>query len=134
MKTLCVEHGSGAPGPVNLDLQVFKKEILMTKIKSVLIAVAFALGCLTVTYAKSYELAFETSMEVGKVQLKPGKYILVLRGDNAVFTNTRRESYTTPVKVENGTKKFKATGVDSVANKIKSIELGGSTIRLDFIE
>src|SRR5580704_4498073 len=115
---ICVKHGPGTSQSVRLDLQsLTKRTYKMTRIKSVLFAVLL-LSSFTIAYAKSYELEFQTSMKAGKVQLKAGKYTLVLRGNNAVFIDARRESYTTPVKVESGTKKFKATGVDSAADQI----------------
>lgn len=118
----------------NLDAQARKKGKLTMKIRSLLTTAILALTILATANAKSYELQFETSMKAGKVQLKPGKYHLELRGNDAVFTDTHGGSQTTPVKVDNGTKKFPATGVDSVADQIKSISLGGSTMTLEFIE
>jgi hypothetical protein len=103
-------------------------------IKSLLLAGILALSSLTTVYAKSYQIELHAPMKAGKVQLKPGLYTLAVDGSNATFTNQRREALTTPVKVENGAKKYKVTIVDSAADEIRYIELGGSTTRLNFIE
>jgi hypothetical protein len=74
------------------------------------------------------------STSPGRLELKPGVYSLVVQGENVVFHDESRKSYTTPVKIENGSVKFKTTMVDYVSDKIRYIELGGSTTRLAFIE
>jgi hypothetical protein len=102
--------------------------------RSSLLAAVLALASFTAAYAKSYEIEFHETTKAGKVELKPGVYRLVIDGDKAVFTDRHRASYTTPVKVENGTQKFKSTNVDSDGDHIKYIELGGSTAKVEFIE
>jgi hypothetical protein len=106
----------------------------MTRMKSVLLAGVLALASLTVANAKSYEIEIHEPTRAGKVQLKPGIYTLAVQGDSAVFTDHRRQSFTTPVKLENGNTKFKSTTVDSTTDHIRYIELGGSNTRLEFIE
>ena len=87
--------------------------------------------------AKSYEVTFGSAVKVGSLKLAAGQYTVKVDGTNAVFTNTQTsKSVTTPVKVENGSKKFQHTAVDSSkdgdSDKVKAIELGGSTTTLGF--
>jgi hypothetical protein len=98
------------------------------------LAAVLAMASFTAAYAKSYEIELHEAAKAGKIELKPGVYRLLIDGDKAVFTDRHNASYTTPVKVENGTKKFKSTNVDSQGDHIKYIELGGSTAKVEFIE
>ena len=75
----------------------------------------------------------------GTVQLKAGEYSLKLAGSNAVFTDvTSGKSFTAPAKITAGDQKFGQTAVDTdkKANidHIQSIELGGTTTKLEFNE
>jgi hypothetical protein len=59
-------------------------------------------------------------------------------GSNAIFTDSKRHSFTTAIKVETGAKKFEYTAVDSTdsgANElVHSITLGGSVTKIDFAD
>jgi hypothetical protein len=122
---------------VNLELKTSKGK-LMTRIQTLLFAGTFAFTSLLAAAAKSYDIELKAPVMAGKVQLKPGKYTLSIQGSNAVFTDKGKQSYVAPVKVENGTKKFRATIVDSdgqgAVGQIKYIELGDSTLTLEFVD
>lgn len=107
---------------------------MMKRIKSLMLVAALALLSLTAAYAKSFEIEIRTPVKAGKVELKPGKYTIQVQGDNAVVNGGHKESYTLPVKVENGTTKFKATMVDSAEGRIRFIEFGGTTMRVQFTD
>jgi hypothetical protein len=98
----------------------------------------FLIGTLAlagIASAKSYDIVLSASAQAGSVQLAAGEYSLKLQGTNAVFTNVATgKSVTAPVKVENAAKKFEETAVDSNANKITAIELGGSNTKLEMGE
>jgi len=82
--------------------------------------------------AKSYDIVLSAPQKAGSVQLAAGEYSLQVKGTNAVFTNVETgKSFTTAVKAEDGGKKFEQTTVDTNANQITTIELGGSTTKLD---
>ena len=105
--------------------------------KKFLVVAGLALASLTVVSAKTYEITLSTSTKVGSVQLKPGQYKLKVDGTNATFTDLNTaKSFTTPVKVENGDKKFDDTRVQSVKDgendRINEIDLGGSKTKLGF--
>jgi len=57
-------------------------------------------------------------------------------GSNAVFTDAKRHSFSTAVKVENGARKFEYTAVDSTESGatelVHSITLGGSATKIEF--
>lgn len=108
-------------------------------IKSILFTATLALATLTVASAKSYEINLSSAVHVGGVELKPGQYSLKIQGNNAIFTEVETaKSFTAPVKVDNGTKRFGVTMVDTSKSSngpaIKTIELGGSKTTLDFGE
>ena len=89
---------------------------------------------LTTVYAKSYGFDISLPIHVGKAQLKPGRYHLTVEGDIATFKSEDGGSFTAPCKVQNGDKKFKSTVVNSAGEKIESIELGGTTMKVQFTE
>jgi hypothetical protein len=103
-------------------------------LQPLLLAGTIFLLSITAAYAKSYSIDISTPQKVGKLQLQPGPYTLIVEGSNATFRDRHGESQTTTVKVESGTKKFKSTVVESSGDHIEFIDLGGSTTRLQFIE
>jgi hypothetical protein len=101
--------------------------------KSLLLIGTLALA--GIASAKSYDIVLSAPAKAGSVQLAAGEYSLQVKGNSVIFTNvTTGAKLTTAVKVENGTKKFQETAVDSTADKIQSIELGGSTTVLELGE
>jgi hypothetical protein len=104
--------------------------------KFVLVA-ALALSSLTIVSAKTYDIVLSNPTKVGSVQLKPGQYKLKVDGSNAIFTDLNSsKSFTTPVKVDTGDKKFDDTRVQSTkdadGDRINEIDLGGSKTKLGF--
>jgi len=105
--------------------------------KKLILAGVLSLASLTIVSAKSYEIVLSSPTKVGTVQLKPGQYTLKVQGSNAVFTDMETsKSFTTPVKVENGTTKFDETKIQSSkqgdTDQIQEIDLGGSKTKLGF--
>jgi hypothetical protein len=105
--------------------------------KKLVVVAALALSSLTVVSAKTYDIVLSNPTKVGSVQLKPGQYKLKVDGSNAIFTDANSsKSFTTPVKVETGDKKFDDTRVqstkDSGGDRINEIDLGGSKTKLGF--
>ena len=102
--------------------------------KSLLLIATLALA--GIANAKSYDIMLSAPVKAGSVQLAAGEYSLKVQGSNAIFTNVQtRKSFTTPVKAETADKKFDATAVVSTTkdgdSHIMSVQLGGSTTRLD---
>ncbi|MGP8244240.1 MAG: hypothetical protein ACLQVN_06945 [Bryobacteraceae bacterium] len=87
--------------------------------------------------AKSYQISLAGTTKVGSVELQPGAYAVKVQGSKAVFVNqdTNKE-FTAPVKVENSSRKFEQTAVEtstaSGQNVIQNIQLAGSKTQLDF--
>ncbi len=109
----------------------------MNKRIPILIVALLAASGLSGVFAKSYEFKLEQSTAVGNVQLPPGQYSLNVKDGTAILTNTNTgQSFKIPVKITNAEKKFKNTMVirDTTATpkQLKFIELGGSTIRVEF--
>lgn len=106
----------------------------MNKLRTFLFTLILTLAAAATTYAKSYDLELTAPARAGKVQLKPGHYTLTIEGDQATFRDIHREKFTTPVKTENGSTKFKDTNVNYAGDHIQAIQLGGSTTTVEFVE
>jgi hypothetical protein len=107
------------------------------KFQKLILAGTLALGSLAVANAKTYDIVLSGPAMAGSVQLAPGEYRLKVEGSTATFTNVQNDkSVTAPVKVEQAPKKFDQTAVDTTKqngeDQIQSIELGGSTSKLEF--
>jgi len=102
-----------------------------------LVVAALAVSSLTIVNAKTYEIILSGPTKAGNVELKAGQYKLKVDGANAIFTDINTaKSFTTPVKVQTGEKKFDDTKVqttkDGNLDKIEEIDLGGSKTKLGF--
>ena len=108
-------------------------------VKSIFMVGALLLSTVSLVSAKTYDIHISSPTMAGNVQLPAGEYKLKVDGTNAVLTDVDNDKkFTTTVKVETEDKKFEQTAVvtdDSKGtNQIKSIELGGSTTKLEFGE
>jgi hypothetical protein len=105
--------------------------------KTLLIGV-FALASFAFAGGKTYNVTLSKPAKVGSLQLLAGNYQLKVDGASAVFTDAKRNSFTTAIKVENGSKKFEYTAVDSTESGdtelVHSITLGGSATKIEFGE
>jgi hypothetical protein len=108
----------------------------MTKNTPLYVA-ALALAALSVASAKTYDIVLSAPAKVASAQLTPGEYKVKVDGANAVFTDAKTlKSVTVPVKIDKGDKKYDNTLVDMTkqgdTDQIQTIELGGSTTKLEF--
>src|SRR6204780_3073142 len=106
--------------------------------KKTLMIGVFAVASLAFAGGKTYNVTLSKPSKVGSLQLLAGNYQLKVDGANAVFTDAKRHSFSTAVKVENGSKKFEYTAVDSTESGatelVHSITLGGSATKIEFGE
>lgn len=107
--------------------------------KSLILTGVLAVASLSIASAKSYNIVLSNPTKVANVDLKAGEYKLKLEGANAVFTNVETgKQFTAPAKLGNAAKKFETTAVatdkKADAEHISSIELGGTTTRIEFSE
>jgi hypothetical protein len=104
--------------------------------KSFVLGVVLSLSTLCFAGQKSFTIVLDKATTVGSLKLAPGEYKVKVDGSNAVFTNSKYKSVTTPVKVETTEKKFKETAVDTVNSNdgaaVTAIQVGGTTTKLDF--
>ena len=105
--------------------------------KKILAIGVLTLSSLSILSAKTYEIMLTTTTKVGSIQLKPGQYKVKVEGANAIFTEgNSSKTFTAPVKVENGDKKFDSTTVqttkDGDGDRLEEIDLGGSKTKLGF--
>jgi hypothetical protein len=97
---------------------------------------SFLLAALGIASAKTYDVSFNQAVTVAGTELKAGGYRLDLDGDKVVITNGK-QSVESPVKVEQGDKKFGLTSVQlsNAANGkmlVQEIDLGGTKTKLVF--
>jgi hypothetical protein len=98
--------------------------------------IAFLLLALAIASAKTYNVNFNHPVTVAGKELQAGGYRLDLDGDKVVLTNGK-ESVESPVKVEQGDKKFVSTAVqfsNAADGKmlVQEIDLGGTRTKLVF--
>jgi hypothetical protein len=106
------------------------------KLKSLFLAGVLAISTLSLAFAKTYDITFASPTKAGTLQLKAGDYKLKLDGTKVTFIDAKQKAFTTDGKVENATKSFDVTKVNTSteggATVVKDIELGGSKIKIDF--
>jgi|SRR5678816_4073330 hypothetical protein len=107
--------------------------------KKILATAALALSTLMAGTAptRGYNINLSTNVKAGSLELKAGRYRLVLQGNTATFTEAgKSKGVTTPVKLQEGDKKFEDTRIitskDGATDKIDEIDLGGSKTKLTF--
>jgi hypothetical protein len=105
--------------------------------KSLLFLGALAFSTLSFANTKSYHVTLHEPAMAGGVALSSGEYKVKIEGSDAIFTaEESRQSFTVPVKIENASQKYDNTAVETAKQgdsvQIKSIELGGSELKLDF--
>jgi hypothetical protein len=105
--------------------------------KTFILAGVLSLSAICFAGTKSYEINLAAPAKAGSVTLAKGTYKVSLQGTNAVFTDEKtHQTFTAPVKVGTSTKKYQFTAVDTApdqgAEKITSIELGGSMTQIAF--
>ena len=99
--------------------------------------ILFTVLGLSVASAKTFEITLDTAAKAGSVELKPGKYNLVLMEDSKVkFTNANGQALETSAKMSTAEKKFSATQIDlkqiNGTAQINEIDLGGTKTKIQF--
>ena len=99
---------------------------------------SFLLAALGIASAKTYNVSFNQAVTVAGTELKAGGYRLDLNGDKVVITNGK-QSVQSPVKVQQGDKKFSSTSVqlsNAEGGKllVQEIDLGGTKTKLVFTD
>ena len=99
---------------------------------------ALFLSLVAIGSAKSWDIMVDSATKAGNVVLPAGNYSVKLNNNQALFTSESGKKYTVAVKVENAAKKYDQTTVQTEkqgdAQVIQSIDLGGTTEKLDFGE
>ena len=95
-----------------------------------------ALMSVLLASAKSYTINISDPASAGSVQLKAGEYRLRLEGTQVLLIDKAGKQIDTTAKVERAERKFDQTSISvsktDGANRIISIQLGGSTNRVVF--
>lgn len=105
--------------------------------KSLLWAGTLLLSVVALAAPKTYNVTLFAPMQAANVQLASGEYRVSVDGSNAVFTETQtHKSLTVPVTVETNSKKYSATALQTSKQgemeRLNAIELGGSTMKIEF--
>ncbi|HLI86647.1 MAG TPA: hypothetical protein VKV17_22260 [Bryobacteraceae bacterium] len=95
-----------------------------------------ALG-LSIASAKTYDITLVSASKVGNVELKPGKYsLLVMDNSRVKFTDAKGQAIEASAKVSTVDKKFSATQVDvkqvNGTAQVDEIDLGGTKTKILF--
>jgi hypothetical protein len=99
--------------------------------------ILFTVFCLGIAGAKTFEITLDTAAKAGSVELKPGKYSLVLMSDTMVrFTGANGQALETNAKMSTVEKKFSSTTLDlkqmNGTAQINEIDLGGTKTKIQF--
>lgn len=106
-------------------------------LKAIFVVWTLAISTVGLAMAGSSSFTLATPAMIGTHKLKPGGYEVNVKKDQAVITNNEDgKSFSVPVKIEQGDKKFYSTTVSTKTNngadEISEIDLGGSTTRVVF--
>jgi hypothetical protein len=109
------------------------------KNKCLLAGAALFLSVVAVGSAKSWDIVVDNTAKAGTLELPKGDYHMSLNGNQAVFTAIDSgKKYSVSAKVEQVTQKYADTAVENTTDGnmevIQSIELGGTTTKVDFGE
>ena len=107
--------------------------------RSMMITFALTLSSLGIASAKSYDIHLSAPAKAGANELKPGDYTLKVEGSQAIFkSEDSAKSFSVPVKVEQGDRKFNYTSLESTneggMDTIHVIDLGGSKTKLEITQ
>lgn len=107
--------------------------------KLLLAGAALFFAVVAVGSAKSWDIKVDSAATAGTLQLPAGNYTVKLNGDHAVFTSDQSgKQFSVAAKIEKSATKFDDTAVENVmrgnTEVIESIELGGTTTKLEFGE
>jgi len=95
-----------------------------------------ALLSLSLLSAKTYTFTIYDTAQAGGTKLQPGDYRVKLDGDQVVFMDNAGNRIDAVMKLETVDRKFEQTSITSSkedgTNRIESIELGGTKIRIVF--
>ena len=97
----------------------------------------FAVLGLSLAGAKTFEITLDQPAKAGSVELKAGKYNLLLMEDSKVrFTSANGQAVETSAKMSTAEKKFSATQIDlrqsDGSAQINEIDLGGTKTKIQF--
>ena len=97
----------------------------------------FAFLGLSLAGAKTFEITLDQPAKAGAVELKAGKYNLLLMEDSKVrFTSANGQAVETSAKMSTAEKKFSATQIDlkqiGGTAQINEIDLGGTKTKIQF--
>lgn len=96
----------------------------------------FALVCLSIASAKTYNFTVTIAARAGNTQLKPGEYSLKLDGTQVVLKDNAGHRMDVAATLEPAGRKFNETAVFITqadgTNRIEWIQLGGSNTRVMF--
>ena len=104
--------------------------------KHILVTAALFLVSVCAASAKQYTLTFAKPVQVGEVKLAAGEYKVKVDGNNAVFTDSQKKTFTAPAKVQKIEKKIPYTAAETKevegGTRVNAIDLEGADFKLIF--
>ena len=104
--------------------------------KNVLFIAALVLVSVCAATAKQYTITLVKPVQVGSVKLAAGEYKVKLDGANAIFTDSKKQTFTAPAKTEKVGKKVPFTAVETKdvesGTKLDCIDLEGADFKVIF--
>jgi P pilus assembly chaperone PapD len=106
--------------------------------KSLILCAVLSLSSLCFAGQKSYGVTLSAPVTISGVKLQAGDYKIKMDGANAVFTDKKSQKVNVPAKITTGAKKVQYTIINTSksdgVDKVKAIDIGGSTTRIEFAE
>jgi hypothetical protein len=81
--------------------------------------------------ASTYKVTLPSDLSAGSVMLKAGDYKVDVEGNQATFRQGKQE-IKVPATVEQSTRKFTDTTLESSGTNLQAIDLGGTTMKIVF--
>jgi D-alanyl-D-alanine carboxypeptidase len=104
--------------------------------KNILLTAALFLVSVCAASAKQYTVTFVKPVQVGSVKLAAGEYKVKVDGNNAVFTDSQKKTFTAPAKVQKLEKKTPYTAAETKdvdgGTRVDAIDLEGADFKIVF--
>ena len=104
--------------------------------KTILLTATLFLVSVCAASAKQYTVTFVKQVQVGAVTLPAGEYKVKVDGNNAVFSDSKKKTYTAPAKVQKIEKKCPYTAAETKdvdgGTRVDAIDLEGADFKIVF--
>jgi hypothetical protein len=103
----------------------------LKQFKGLFVFAVLFLALVATAKSKRYEVSFSSTVQAGGIQVKQGTYQMEVEGGMATFFQGKKEVAKIPVRTEEVGKKIEVTTLSVSGDKLVSIELGGTKMKLN---